>query len=75
MLRRAEAHVHAQLVHLGPRAVAVVGGRAPGDVAVQLFSVELLGIEFGLKKTGDEHVEYIPLLLGFDPPWNGFYNT
>jgi len=47
----------------------------PGDIAVQLFSTELLGMKFGLIKTSFDHVEYVPLLLGFDAPWNGDYDT
>ena len=47
----------------------------PGDIQIQLFETELLGQTFGLVKSDKEHVEYIPLGFGFDPPWNGCYNT
>ena len=47
----------------------------PGDISVQLFSLQLLGIEFGLLKTRKDHVEYVPLMLGFNSPWNGCYDT
>ena len=47
----------------------------PGDISVQLFSIQLLGMEFGLLKTSKNHVEYVPLMLGFNRPWNGCYDT
>ncbi|GAB3141932.1 hypothetical protein GCM10027290_15460 [Micromonospora sonneratiae] len=50
-----------------------------GDIAVRLFSVEVDGIVFGLVDESDdeygEHVELYPNELGFNPPWDGEYDT
>ena len=47
-----------------------------GDVAVALFSDTIFDLQFGLipNDKGD-HVEYVPYMLGFNPPWNGLYDT
>ncbi|HEY0700009.1 MAG TPA: hypothetical protein VGD43_19630 [Micromonospora sp.] len=53
--------------------------RRYGDVAVRLFRVEIDGILFGLvdetEEYGDDHVELYPDELGFNPPWEGEYDT
>jgi hypothetical protein len=53
-------------------------GRTYGDIAIQLFEVEIDGQEFGLideSDEGGEHVELRPNDLGFYPPWDGYYDT
>ena len=47
----------------------------PTDIQIQLFTVELLGTTFGLVHTHADHVEFVPYGLGFDPPWDGSYDT
>lgn len=46
-----------------------------GDIRVQLFSVELFGTTFGMIQTHENHVEYLSCGLGFNPPWDGLYDT
>jgi len=60
--------------------LAALPGRTPGDIAVRLFRVEFDGHTFGLvdrseEYDGDDHAELLPDELGFDPPWDGTYDT
>ena len=57
-------------------------GRCYGDIAIRLFQFEVDGAVFGLVDEtdadwgdGSPHVELHPNDLGFDPPWNGEYDT
>jgi len=55
-------------------------GRTFGDIAIKLFHVEVDGHVFGLVDhsehyEGKDHAEFLPDTLGFDPPWDGFYDT
>lgn len=55
-------------------------GRAFGDIAIKLFHVEMDGHVFGLidcseRYDGQDHAEFVPDDLGFDPPWDGCYDT
>jgi formate hydrogenlyase regulatory protein HycA len=55
-------------------------GRVYGDIAIRLFQVEVDGQVFGLVDEsalydGDDHAEFLPDGLGFDPPWDGAYDT
>jgi hypothetical protein len=55
-------------------------GRVFGDIAIKLFHVEFEGHTFGLVDRsedydGDDHAEFVPDDLGFDPPWDGCYDT
>ncbi|MEU4688921.1 hypothetical protein [Actinoplanes sp. NPDC023714] len=57
-----------------------LAGRAYGDIAVGLFRVEVEGHVFGLvdwseEYDGADHAELLPNELGFDPPWDGLYDT
>jgi hypothetical protein len=71
-IRRAKAHLTGQLKALP--------GRAFGDIAIGLFHVEVDGHVFGLVDgsdldAGHDHAELLPNALGFDPPWDGRYDT
>ncbi|BBH69117.1 hypothetical protein ACTI_58020 [Actinoplanes sp. OR16] len=55
-------------------------GRVHGDIAIGLFQVEVDGHVFGLVDgtedyDGEDHAEFLPDELGFDPPWDGLYDT
>lgn len=54
-------------------------GRVFADIAVKLFQVEVDGHVFGLVDESAEyeadHAEFVPDDLGFDPPWDGCYDT
>lgn len=55
-------------------------GRVHGDIAIKLFQVKVDGQVFGLVDwshlyDGREHAEFLPDSLGFDPPWDGVYDT
>ncbi len=55
-------------------------GRVHGDIAIRLFRVDIDGHVFGLVDEtelydGDDHAEFLPDDLGFDPPWDGSYDT
>ena len=55
-------------------------GRVFGDIAIKLFHVEADGHVFGLVDESDlydgqDHAEFLPDDLGFDPPWDGLYDT
>ncbi|WP_093618227.1 hypothetical protein [Actinoplanes philippinensis] len=55
-------------------------GRVFGDIAIKLFHVEFEGHTFGLidrseDYDGEDHAEFVPDDLGFDPPWDGCYDT
>ncbi|MGC4879900.1 hypothetical protein ACLQ26_26975 [Micromonospora sp. DT43] len=55
-------------------------GRVFGDIAIGLFQVEVDGHVFGLvdwsaEYDGADHAEFLPDDLGFDPPWDGCYDT
>jgi formate hydrogenlyase regulatory protein HycA len=54
-------------------------GRRFGDIAVRLFCVEHAGRKWGLFDLSPghihPHVEMEPDSLGFNPPWNGLYDT
>jgi hypothetical protein len=54
-------------------------GLAYGDIAVKLFQVTVDGEVFGLvDQTEDydsDHAELLPNELGFNPPWDGLYDT
>ena len=56
-------------------AIAALPNAKPGDVRVAPFAEEILGLTFGLIPEGDDHVEYVPYGLGFNPPWDGLYDT
>lgn len=54
--------------------------RVYGDIAIRLFQVEFEGQVFGLvdesaEYDGADHAELLPDCLGFDPPWDGVYDT
>ncbi|MET7425524.1 hypothetical protein [Dactylosporangium sp. NPDC005555] len=60
--------------------VAALPGVEYGDIAIRLFQVEVDGEVFGLvdwseEYDGDDHAEFLPGELGFDPPWDGAYDT
>jgi formate hydrogenlyase regulatory protein HycA len=60
--------------------VNALPGRAFGDIAVRLFSVEhtdgrLWGLFDETVVRGFPHVELEPDTLGFNPPWDGLYDT
>ena len=51
---------------------------AYGDISIQPFSAEYLGLTFGLileDGHGTEWAELYPDRLGFSAPWNGEYDT
>ncbi|MET7879053.1 hypothetical protein [Micromonospora profundi] len=55
-------------------------GRVFADIAIGLFQVEVDGHVFGLidgseDYDGEDHAEFVPDDLGFDPPWDGCYDT
>ncbi|MET8086022.1 hypothetical protein [Micromonospora sp. NPDC005194] len=55
-------------------------GRVFADIAIGLFQVEVDGHVFGLvdwseEYDGADHAEFVPDDLGFDPPWDGCYDT
>jgi formate hydrogenlyase regulatory protein HycA len=55
-------------------------GRAFGDIEIRLFQVTVDGHVFGLvdgseEYGGEDHAEFLPDTLGFDPPWDGLYDT
>ncbi|WP_328417362.1 hypothetical protein OG470_29075 [Micromonospora sp. NBC_00389] len=55
-------------------------GRVFDDIAIKLFQVEVDGHVFGLVDgtadyDGKDHAEFVPDDLGFDPPWDGCYDT
>jgi len=55
-------------------------GHAFGDIAIKLFQVTVDGHVFGLVDEselydGQDHAEFLPDDLGFDPPWDGCYDT
>ena len=57
-------------------------GRVFGDIAIKLFQVNVEGHVFGLvdwseeeEYDGQDHAEFLPDDLGFDPPWDGCYDT
>ncbi|KAB1926993.1 hypothetical protein F8280_08565 [Micromonospora noduli] len=55
-------------------------GRVFGDISIGLFHVEVDGHVFGLVDgsadyDGEDHAEFVPDELGFDPPWDGLYDT
>ncbi|MFI5925665.1 hypothetical protein ACIA3K_06725 [Micromonospora sp. NPDC051543] len=55
-------------------------GRVFADIAIRLFQVEVDGHVFGLvdwseEYDGDDHAEFLPDDLAFDPPWDGYYDT
>ena len=55
-------------------------GRVFDDIAIRLFQVEVDGHIFGLVDEselydGEDHAEFLPDDLGFDPPWDGCYDT
>ncbi len=54
-------------------------GRVFEDIAVKLFHVDHEGHTFGLVDQSEDydadHAELVPDDLGFDPPWDGFYDT
>jgi formate hydrogenlyase regulatory protein HycA len=57
-----------------------LSGRVFGDIAIKLFHVEVDGHIFGLvdeseEYDGQDHAEFVPDDLGFDPPWDGCYDT
>ncbi|MEH1016996.1 hypothetical protein V6U90_28350 [Micromonospora sp. CPCC 206060] len=57
-----------------------LSGRVFDDIAIGLFQVEVDGHVFGLVDGselygGAEHAEFLPDELGFDPPWDGSYDT
>lgn len=71
-VRRAKAHLEEWLEALP--------GRVFGDIAIKLFHVEVDGHIFGLVDEsehydGEDHAEFLPDDLGFDPPWDGIYDT
>ncbi|WP_229070172.1 hypothetical protein [Actinoplanes sp. DH11] len=59
--------------------LAELPGREFGDIAIRLFQVEADGEVFGLvDQSADydaDHAEFLPDELGFDPPWDGEYDT
>jgi formate hydrogenlyase regulatory protein HycA len=60
--------------------VAALPGHSFGDIAIGLFQVENDGHVFGLVDgsadyDGQDHAEFLPDTLGFDPPWDGSYDT
>ena len=60
--------------------LAALPGREFGDIAVGLFQVVVDGHVFGLvdwsdNYDGQDHAEFLPQGLGFDPPWDGEYDT
>ncbi|MEH1166848.1 hypothetical protein V6V47_15830 [Micromonospora sp. CPCC 205539] len=55
-------------------------GRVFADIAIRLFQIEVDGHIFGLvdeseEYDGEDHAEFLPDDLGFDPPWDGCYDT
>ncbi|MFG1881628.1 hypothetical protein [Micromonospora sp. NPDC049102] len=55
-------------------------GRVFADIAIRLFQVGVDGHVFALvdwsaEYDGDDHAEFLPDDLGFDPPWDGCYDT
>jgi len=56
-------------------AISALPNAKPGDVKVAVFTDELFGLTFGLIPEGNDHVEYVPYGLGFNPPWDGLYDT
>ncbi|MDG6108560.1 hypothetical protein Daura_14280 [Dactylosporangium aurantiacum] len=59
--------------------IAALPERRFGDIAVKLFQVTVDGHVFGLVDQSDDydadHAEFLPDELGFDPPWDGEYDT
>jgi len=57
-----------------------LSGRVLGDIAIKLFHIESDGHVFGLidqsqEYDGQDHAELVPDDLGFNPPWDGIYDT
>ncbi|GAB3937954.1 hypothetical protein [Micromonospora vulcania] len=61
-------------------------GRVFADISIRLFQIEVDGQVFGLvedfyegddedDEAAEDHVEFLPDNLGFDPPWDGCYDT
>lgn len=60
--------------------LGALAGRVFCDIAIKLFHVEMDGHVFGLideskEYDGQDHAEFVPDDLGFDPPWDGCYDT
>ncbi|RIV40293.1 hypothetical protein [Micromonospora radicis] len=60
--------------------LAALPGRTFGDIAIKLFHTHVDGHVFGLvdlseRYDGRDHAELLPDTLGFDPPWDGCYDT
>ncbi len=59
--------------------VAALPGYRFGDISIKLFHVTVDGHVFGLVDEShmydDDHAEFLPDDLGFDPPWDGLYDT
>nr|AGS49276.1 hypothetical protein [uncultured bacterium esnapd1.2] len=60
--------------------LAALSGHVFDDIAIGLFQVEVDGHVFGLVDgsedyDGEDHAEFLPDTLGFDPPWDGCYDT
>jgi hypothetical protein len=59
--------------------ISALPRRKFGDIAIGLFSVEAHGAVFGLvdqsAEYGYDHAELLPDELGFNPPWDGTYDT
>jgi formate hydrogenlyase regulatory protein HycA len=60
--------------------IAALPGHKFGDIAVKLFQVTVDGHIFGLVDGAElydleDHAELLPDGLGFDPPWDGLYDT
>ncbi|GAA3195828.1 hypothetical protein GCM10010532_013530 [Dactylosporangium siamense] len=71
-IKVAKAHLKAS--------IAALPGHTFGNIAIGLFHVEVDGHVFGLVDGSDsfegvDHAEFLPDSLGFDPPWNGGYDT
>lgn len=72
------AAVDALMKHL-QHMVDALPGRELRDIAVRPFQIERDGVVWGLIDESDNygfpHVELRPDLLGFNPPWDGRYDT
>jgi hypothetical protein len=60
--------------------IGVLPGHEFCDIEIRLFQVEVDGEVFGLvdwseEYDGEDHAEFLPGELGFDPPWDGTYDT
>lgn len=71
-IKRAKSHLAAR--------IAALPDHTFGDIAIQLFHLEVDGHIFGLvdgsdPHQGHDHAEFLPDTLGFDPPWDGAYDT